>query len=106
MISDHIWLFDLKKKFAHRRYILRICRDISIDSGAPEISEEIQDVGQSINKKNDEMLSILLQRLDGLDKTNRQLVKAQSAQSEKFNKISKIVEDQHLKELQKAREER
>lgn len=99
MMNDFLWLFDLKKKFAKRRHILRMCPDVSMDSGAPNISEEIADVGQVISKKNDDMLSILLQRLDGLDKTNRQIVKTQSAQSEKFNKISKIVEDQHLKEL-------
>ena len=30
LIEDHIWLIDLKKEYEYKKYIIRLCPDISI----------------------------------------------------------------------------
>lgn len=105
LIEDHIWLIDLKEQYDKKKYIIRLCPDISIKAEEEDLSEEIQELGTSITKKTDKSHNMLIQRIQSLEKSNRQLLKTQQSKIMNIQQILEGMKTQKAKEDQVKREE-
>ena len=98
LIEDHIWLIDLKAEYDLKKYIIRLCPDVSIQSEEESLSDEIQELATTIAKKTDKSHNSLISRIQSLEKSNRQLLKTQQS---KIMNIQQILEGM---KMQKAKE--
>lgn len=74
-MEDFIWLVDLKDLFKYKRHIIRLTPDVSAQGEEADITQHVDDVGDSVMAKTQHLHNIMIKRVESLDKNARSLLK-------------------------------
>jgi hypothetical protein len=77
LISDHIFLMDLKEEFKGMRHIIVLTPDLSVTRQEADLSQELALVGHTLSKRTDASKDLVVKRIEAFEKNQRSMLKGQ-----------------------------
>jgi hypothetical protein len=76
-MEDFIWLVDLRDLFKYKRHIIRLTPDMVTQEGEADVSQKVDEVGDSVMGKTQHLHTMMLRRVEEMEKNTRSLLKTQ-----------------------------